>query len=170
MLNNYYEWLCQRVNPEARPFSKLFLQLFSTTFKGYTKCPTDIHRAEDGQYLRYEFENEYGKSSSFSEEDPANVLEVLVALSSRIDDILGEPSENHTPAWFWVMITNLGLIRYVDHLYSAAAVSDILTRWMDRQYAYNGEGGIFPLQYPTEDQRQVNLWDQMAYYINENGF
>lgn len=170
MLNNYYEWLCRKVNPEARPFSKLLMQLFSTTFKGYKLCPTDIHRAEDGQYLRYEFENEYGRTSSLDDQDPANVLEVLIALSSRMDDILGEPGQNNAGVWFWAMVTNLGLIRYVDRLYNANAVSDILTHWMNREYSYSGRGGLFPLQYPVEDQRRVNIWDQMAFYISENDF
>lgn len=170
MLNNYYKWLCHRVNPKARPFSKLLMQLFATQYRGYKKCQSDIHRAEDGQYLRYEFESEYGDTCSLNDSDPANVLEVLIALSSRMDDILGEPGENRVGAWFWTMIKNLGLERYTDSSYNSEMVRDILNHWMNREYNYNGNGGIFPLRSPIEDQRKVNLWDQMAFYICENSY
>jgi len=37
---------------------------------------------------------------------------------------------------------------------------------MDREYSYNGEGGLFAVQHPRRDMRTVELWWQMCWYIN----
>lgn len=159
----YFEWLCFKINsPKAKPYFMLLSQLFDTEFIVTEQCPMDIRRAEDAKDLRSEFDDYYYN------DEPANVLEVLVALVSRINDILSEPTDDQRPTWFWILIENLGLIRYTDNLYNWDQVSDILETWLEREYKWTGEGGLFPLKNPMHDQRFVDLWDQMAFYINEN--
>ena len=34
-------------------------------------------------------------------------------------------------------------------------------------YERDGQGGFFPLKYPTEDQTKKEIWDQMNLYVNE---
>ena len=42
---------------------------------------------------------------------PQVVLEVLVALSRRIEiEIMGEPGNDHIEKWFWIMLSNLGVM------------------------------------------------------------
>jgi hypothetical protein len=47
-------------------------------------------------------------------------------------------------------------------------VNQILTNLVERTYQKNGKGGLFPLKQPAKDQRRVEIWYQMAAYLNEN--
>jgi hypothetical protein len=49
----------------------------------------------------------------------------------------------------------------------ARRANAILDRVIRREYEPDGTGGFFPLQNPLEDQTQVEIWYQMAAYINE---
>ena len=46
--------------------------------------------------------------------------------------------------------------------------NDIIDTVNLRKIGWDGEGGIFPLQCPREDQRSVELIIQMNDYIEEN--
>ena len=131
--------------------------------------PTDERRAANGKNLRHYFMHETGYNLSDEEQtEPCKILECLVALASDLDDILGEPEENHEYVWFWDMIQNLKLNRYTDNNYNEGEVTKILIRWMSRLYLPNGEGGLFPLKHPYVNQKYVGIWEQAASYINEN--
>lgn len=103
----------------------------------------------------------------------ATVLEVLMALSSRMSDIINNVE---TPQeLFWGMLDRLGIYDARWHLWGDNEepvhrnyLIDIINKWMNRDYHYSGRGGIFPLTRGDEDQRKVEIWYQMYAYISEN--
>ena len=75
----------------------------------------DADRAEDGINLRYRFGYENGYESamiaSYLDDRPCSVLEMMVALSMKMEEqIMDDPDiGDRTSVWFWKMIDNLGL-------------------------------------------------------------
>lgn len=75
--------------------------------------------------------------------------------------------------YFWQMVKNLGLYQYDDASYGSILdagekVRMILNIFLNREYRYSGEGGLFPLADPDRDQRDVEIWYQMNAYLQEN--
>ena len=136
----------------------------------------DENRAIDGLELRndiLESDSEITESLLAFRESPATILEVLIGLAHRMDDALttwGDSSK--VDIWFWEMVRNLGLTKFTDDYMVVSPeiigeVNDILDGWMDRTYDFDGRGGLFPLMNPETDQRFVEIWYQMSYYIHE---
>lgn len=169
----YFKWLYSQVasvrhkNP-ARTYWSLAKHLFTTEF--VWSVPNDDNRVEDGRDLRYEFTNTHnispGRDWMFM---GCSVLEMLIGLARR----LAFESEGGSDEWFWHMMSNLELRHFSDAVYNATEpgldeyVSYILSRFIERTYEFDGRGGLFPLQYPHEDQRGVEIWYQMSYYLTE---
>jgi hypothetical protein len=96
-----------------------------------------------------------------------SLLEVLVALSRRAEF----ESEKDAYTWFWQMMQNVGLRDFTDAVYDdwvREEVLETMARVIDREYGNDGAGGLFPLQNPDQDQREVELWYQMSSYLIEN--
>ena len=166
--NEYFDWLVERIGGQ-RHYKLLLSYLYDTPFRWSPKIPTDANRAGDGKYLRTQYANETGDYISYSDaKEPCRVLEMLIALSIRIEnDITGEPGDDHPERWFWEMIKNLGIYRFNDSQFSEANVEAALSMWMDRKISRTGSGGLFPLTKTSKDQRLVPIWDQMNEYLNE---
>lgn len=106
---------------------------------------------------------------------PCSVLEILVSVANRMEDILYEPENgNRALKWLWTLIRNLGLETFTDGAYKAnpgsfdQAVDEILEKFINRTYDRRGKGGLFPLKKPRSDQREVEIWYQMQEYLDEN--
>ena len=101
-----------------------------------------------------------------------SVLEVLIALSLRIDDDVMYNGELRASKWFWIMISNLKMMDFTNEsngvTWSPRDVTAIIDIWMNRCYDFNGNGGLFPLKYTAFDQREVEIWYQMQSYFEEN--
>jgi hypothetical protein len=74
--------------------------------------------------------------------------------------------------WFWQMLENLGLAHISDKLYSSGPrmdsfIDNVIDRLIYRRYSPDGHGGLFPLEFPHEDQRGVELWYQLNAYLIE---
>lgn len=147
-------------------YSNLALLMYRTPFIWPCAIHMDENRAGDGVMLRYYFKEETGIPCE--EYSDCSVLEMLVSLSERIDDIAGEPGEQHYYKWFHEMLRNLQLDSEDDENFSAMRASAILNNFMVRNIYPDGAGGLFPLRQPYEDQRELSIWDQMSCYINEN--
>ncbi len=164
----YFVWLYSQVgavnlkNPSRTHWS-LLRQLFKKEFVWFV--PNDDNRVEDGRDLRYEFLEERGI------EDPGptwrglgcSMLEMLIGLSRRLAfQADGEPIE-----WFWQLLENLEIVHNDQHYNDALAeeIDDALDRVIWRTYNSDGSGGLFPLQNPREDQRQVEIWYQLGAYV-----
>lgn len=127
----------------------------------------DFNRVNDGLSLREKY---MGDEADYID-GVCSVLECLIALAKRIDDIMYNPDfgENFV-RWFWEMIENLGLDKFPDSNFSTRAVDTVIDRFVERKYDADGLGGLFPLRYPDPkiDQREVEIWYQMQAYLNEN--
>lgn len=165
----YLTWLYSQVGSvktrdQQKTYWSLFRALFTKEFVWI--IPNDDNRVEEGKYLR----NEFMEDHDWDEIDPdwfdmgCSMLEMLIALSRRLSfEAGGEPRE-----WFFELLENLGLYDYTDSkTFSRDEVEDVLDSVIWRTYAYDGTGGLFPLQDPGEDQREVEIWYQLNAYIME---
>lgn len=155
----YFRWLANQITIEDRhkDFNDVLERMFQTEFVWLPNIWGDENRVDDGLYLRYEFGHQF--------DSPCSVLEVLVALSRRLEFIVGGTASN----WAWQLMHNLGLDRFPDPVSTKRMdkVADILEDLVYRNYSFGGWGGFFPLQNPTEDQTKVEIWYQMAAYVDE---
>lgn len=112
----YFEWLKEQVSFEGgRVFTEsedrilgiLFLMDFEFSM------PMDKNRAKDGLILRKIWGNrrlEAGEKvdlgAIFEGKEQCSMLEMLLGLAIRMEDLLFEPGQNHISKWFWEMIDN----------------------------------------------------------------
>ena len=168
--DKYLLWLMESVGlAKGSRHSFYFLlcrKLYKTPFLWLTSCDED--RAKDGMQLRMFFAEEGGEVVV---NGPVSILEVLVAFSMRIDEWLSG-GENGANAWFMTMLHNLGLDGFTDDEMLDPTSSDEvdlrLEKWVQRQYSFDGTGGIFPLRDPPGDQRCYDLEYQLQLYLKEN--
>lgn len=169
--DQYFEWLYGKVasirnrNP-SRSYWNLCRALYTTRFEWFV--PNDDNRVGDGLQLRQEFVDQRG----YQDFDrmwwdlDCSIFEMLIALSRRVSfQSRGTPAE-----WFWNLVENLGLRQYTDDIYEisiAEEVEETLRRFNERRYGSDGRGGLFPLKYPQQDQREIELWYQMSMYLEE---
>lgn len=167
-VDNYHAWMCDLMGidlPEYRNYQLLLDKLDRREF--YFSNYLDKNRELDGHFLRDEYMDACGYRAG--REGTSSVLEVLVALSIRIEtEITGDLGNDHVERWFWVMIKNLGLDIYTDSNYEPDEVDDILDIWLDRKYKKNGKGSIFLTTKTDIDFREIDIWYQMQLYLDEN--
>lgn len=152
-------------------YSHLLKSLFDKEFTCFV--PNDDNRIEDGLELRQHWYRSGIDFMSNQLSKPCSVLEVIIGLAIRMEDILYEPDlPNRTNKWFWMMIRNLSLNVFDDQVYlvdpsgSSESVDYILQTLLDRTYDQNGIGGLFPLaNHFRGDQRKVEIWYQMQAYL-----
>ena len=174
MDRRYFKYLINQIPYKAvnvEDYNSLLTFLFTHEFVWCKQTDTDANRADDGIRLRLlYFQDEKKISDKGCMRLPCNVLEMMVALSIRIDsDIMGEAGEKaNAGKWFWEMIANLGLADMTNSMYDEGKVISIIETWLGRAYKRNGSGGAFPLKRTRVDQRKVPIWDQMGEYLVEN--
>lgn len=165
----YIDWMYQLVSSDRFHRSssrwKLVNHLHRIIF--LYSMPMDGDRAEDGVNLRYRFgyENSYDDAmiAKYLDDHPCSVLEMMIALAIRCEEQIQDLDiGDRTGHWFWNMVASLGL----NVPYDPYIVDTRIERFMDREYSYNGEGGLFTVQHPRRDMRTVELWWQMCWYIN----
>lgn len=169
----YMTWLYQQFavvsnkNP-ARSYWELTEQIYTIPFKW--TVPNDDNRAEDGVELRDEFiaECEVDNVGIQWRQRECSFLEMLIALARRTSyNAMGTPAE-----WFGKFLKNLGIC-FSDREYDVDAAIEVnlaADRINYRQYDRTGRGGIFPLDQPRQDQREVELWYQASAYLLEGGY
>ena len=162
----YHTWLCNLVYDfGTRTSYDILLRCLNETPFRYS-IPMDENREMDGLALRGRFESETG--IEFTDESPCSVLEMLVALAIRMEHFMeDEDYGDRTGQWFWMMIVNLGLGHFSDDRFDYDAFIDIIDRFLDREYEYDGEGGLFQVNDPDEDMRDLEIWWQMMWGLNE---
>lgn len=169
----YLRWLYDQValvdeQDESLTYWTLFRQMFTTKFLWLV--PRDENRLEDGKALRNQFLRKQGIDKR--DVDPAwidiecSFLELVVALAHHLEFEAG----GTIPYWFWKLMENIDVRQYHDGVrdYPEDEVEGILYSVMFRQYNRHGEGGLFPLKEPCEDQRGLEIWDQMSCYVIEH--
>ena len=171
----YFDWMyhlvCNDEYSKKSTYHKL-LQLLNSVKFTYI-LPMDANRIEDGAGLRYKFGYENGYNSSviarYLDTDDCSVLEMMIALAMRCEDHIMEDSDigNRIGQWFWGMIVNLGLGYMNDEHFDEDYALDRIYIFLNREYGPNGEGGLFRVENPRCDMRDVDIWYQMCWYLTE---
>lgn len=179
----YFSWLYDLIKDRRYSYIKLASQLHHKTFEWSIR--NDENRCEDGIALRDRFIDINHLDETHLEvkamiDAPCTVLEVMVALAERMNDLMFDLSDtrsNKTPKFFHHMLVNLRLDRFVDNhnpdrRFSPvveAEIDDILEVWLGRTYGYDGFGGLFPIKRrPPTDQSKVEIWYQVMAWLDEN--
>lgn len=172
----YYHWLASLINTDGRgdDYQHLLEQLHLIIFSDDTAklIPNDSNRIEDGLALRERYCMRYRvKNMDDIYEHECSFLEFLIGLSNRMENQFGIKD---SVSWFWEMIANLQLTHFDDESYEDRGqdafvdVSKIVDKFLKRRYSKSGDGGLFPLLYPSRDQKSIEIWYQMNDYLNEN--
>ena len=164
----YFKWLLERIEVydyKAFNYKKLCRWLFNEPF--IWSIRNDENRAGDGLALRSEYIRQGGHLTMADR--PCSVLEMLVALSVRVDrDILGDPDVYRGGKLFWIMIEHLGLDVYDDSFFDEEAVSEIVDIWLERRFKEDGSGSIFRVRNHVRNQKKIEIWYQTCDFLNEN--
>lgn len=169
--NEYFEWLynyvCKgRVNIRIS-YKKLFMLLHDIDFDFYIR--NDVNRARDGVDLRYRFAMLKDDESIMDILDrPCSVLEMMVALAIRCEEtIMDDPRYgNRTGQWFWNMLTNLGIGFMTDEKFNRKLAIEKIYIFLERRYDPDGKGGLFYIKECKEDLRDVEIWTQLCWYLD----
>jgi len=144
ILDSYFLWLCKLVGVEKGEdtYYMLLKRLHSKEFSWYV--PNDDNRASDGIKLRDTWVDTAGLGYYELDilEGPCSVLEMLIGLSFRINEILSDAdSTDDVGPWFWEMVNNLGLGSFNDAAYISKgghfAVEMKMLNMVERRYGSN---------------------------------
>jgi len=132
----------------------------------------DNNRAEDGIDLRFRFGYEHNyirsKIDKYLDTGPCSILEMMISLSFRCEDIMSDPEyNNRLDQWFWNMLKSLGLHTMDDDRFNPNKIDKTIMIFLNRDYQPNGQGGLFTLKKPKYDLRQAEIWYQMCWYLDE---
>ena len=132
----------------------------------------DQNRAEDGLYLRSEFNHE--EDANLNMDAPASVLEVLVALACRMErEYVGDSEENLAYEIFEMFMDSMGLTWAASRPLGDVElskkelkmVSQILDSWLQN----DGSVSIFPVtEYELPELEGKQLWQQMLFFIENS--
>lgn len=174
--DSYFQWLCNLVCKErfskVISYKKLLILLHDTRFT--CRIRRDSNRANDGFGLRWRFTCKFNDAEVHYEKllseltGLCSVLEMMVALALRMEEnIMDDPSVgNRTQQWFWGMITNMGLGSMTDDRFDENRVKGVIDSFLRRRYEPDGRGGLFTVKDCECDLREVEIWQQMCWYIN----
>lgn len=173
--NEYFEWMYELVYDKSRSrglsYRKLLFALHTMEFT--YSIGLDGNRCEDGIDLRYKFgyEHSYNEDiiTRYLADTPCSILEMMIALTIRCEGNIMQDSEigDRTSYWFWTMIDNLGVGMMSDLKFDKDYVTLVLNNFLNRDYGYHGEGGLFTVSKPRRDMRNVEIWYQMCWYLEE---
>lgn len=166
----YFEWMheivCGNRFSQNISYDKLLSYLHHVEFMYIIK--KDANRAEDGVNLRYRFasDNDLDDVSDLLD-GPCSVLEMMIALSIRCEEVMDDPSiGDRTAQWFWKMIVTLGLGDMYDSRFNANNVDRTIERFLNRKYEADGRGGLFRVKGCKNDMRKFEIWIQMLWYLD----
>lgn len=168
--DEYFEWMyhiaCDGRFAEENSYRKLLVYLHSREFTW--TIPKDSNRAEDGKDLRWRFVYENHIHIDDELEGPCSVLEMILALAIRCEEsIMDDPAVgDRTGQWFWKMITNLGLGGMSDRMFDIEYAEDVVTRFLERDFAPDGQGGLFTIRNCGYDMRKIEFWICLMWYLD----
>ena len=171
---SYFNWMYRLVcKPEYTgdlSYRELLLYLHDRDFIALME--RDQNRVEDGINLRYNFGYEKHIDNviiaTLLDNRPCSVLEMLVALAIRCEAMMNKPDlGDRTGRWFWEMLASLGLEDMDDEVFNWVDTEYILEIFMKREYHPDGRGGLFTIKNCKRDLRDVEIWYQMGWHLNE---
>lgn len=172
---DYFEWLSDLVEGFDGDVSYLILLKKLHNIDAFALLKEDENRLEDGKNLRNIYFEDNGVHVRFVDClcGPCSVLELLIGLAMRMDDILYDPNEEDgvLARSFWEMIENAALDGLSDdewgyHPNPDRLVKGFVNVLLNREYPRKGL--LFPLKNRRKDCRKMELWYQMQEYLKEN--
>lgn len=175
----YFDWLTNMIDDDYHSkfrYKNLLWLLYSTRF--YSLIKRDENREQDGINLRSIYISKHfpfypdaigNESVESFKSRPCSVLEMMVALSDRIEsDFMCDPTiGNRTHIWFWKMIENMRLDRMDDSNFNQKYAEIIVSKMINREYKSSGDGGLFKTLNPDIDMREHEIWGQVNVFISE---
>lgn len=172
LINDYFEWMygivCDNRYAKQISYRKLLMLLHSIEFTYSIR--RDINRAKDGESLRRRFSLSLDLHDTPACLDgPCSVLEMMLALAIRCEENIMDDTAvgDRTGQWFWGMIVNMGLGSMTDARFDKQYAEDIIFRFLDRDYDRDGKGGLFTVRHRDCDMRDIEIWRQLCYYLDE---
>lgn len=169
--DEYFEWMhniiCGKRFSKDNSYEKLLSYLHSVEFTFV--IPNDENRAIDGIDLRRRFAIRKGDEDLADYiSGPCSILEMMLALSIRCEEsIMDDPNiGDRTSQWFWIMVRNLGLGGMNDSYFDEDYITDVITRFLNRDYEPNGRGGLFYIKNCEVDLRRVEIWYQLNWFLD----
>lgn len=172
----YFEWMCNIVftnRHDINRYTELLKCLHSIIF--HFEIPMDENRMRDGIDLRYRFayDNQYSNDEiyrSLSDNNSCSMLEMMVALSLKSNEHILYDYETGDKSHyiFDLMLQSLDLKDMTNERFDHRYVENSIDRLLNREYDYNGKGGLFTVNNPRRDMRMVDIWYQMCWFIQEN--
>lgn len=176
---SYDEWLVNLANnwlSNNRNVSyKKLLRFLNSVYFSWT-IDMDENRAADGVDFRLRYADSHPdvtyRDVYLYLNHKCTVLEMMVALAARCEEqIVGNLERGLMPdRWFMRMLSSMHLIDMDDEHYDEFVINAIIRNFLDRNYKEDGEGSLFWLDYPCGDMRTVEIWRQMAWYLNETNY
>lgn len=172
----YLIWLRDLIagsGENTKDYIFLSSRLANTEF--YTLIEKDNNRAADGVYLRYKFCENFG-----CDDDELNanlgtcrVLEMMVALAlNGAMSISYEKTGIGPSELFWIMVKNLGLMRFSDADVAkfddpVLEIDEILRTFMNRKCK---KTVLFCIRDTKSDILELEIWDQFNEFVVENKY
>jgi len=173
---DYFQWLCDLVQVDTMEKSWKLLAMTLHNIEFYSLVDHDDNRGYDGEELREEYLRMTNYPRYLEINGECSVFEMLIGLARRLEFETCDPFDvkddgDHVAEWFWELLDNLGLKPFDDeHFYTFGGEDEVKERvfiFLARKYDSDGFGGLFPLEHPKEDQRDVEIWRQMSSYLFE---
>lgn len=169
ILNDYFDWLYYQVKNEQGSkrvsYRKLLSCLHSMEFRYFVDY--DENRAADGINMRWYYVEDGGDDEILKWKEPCTVLEMLIGLAIQMETIMIHPDIDYRAGhWFWMMISNLGLDYMTDSKFDRRHVYGAVSIFLDRTYEPDGEGNIIFIDGCDKDLREVEIWQQMCWYLD----
>ena len=93
---------------------------------------------------------------------------MMIALAIKCEEIMNDPAYgDRTGQWFGGTITSLGLGCMYDNNFDKQEAINRINRFLDRDYAPNGKGGLFIARHSPRDMRTLEIWYQLQEFLND---
>lgn len=127
----------------------------------------DTNRIGDAIEFRAEFERNNGYFEPIIR-DPVSVLEVMVSLAVRCEDMIMANTNygNRTNIWFWYMVKSMDLLDFDDWNFDFDEVMSRIERMLDRNYEKDGFGSLFYVPNCDKNMKNLDIWYQMQCWLN----
>lgn len=168
ILTAYRFWLNSLIQNELSPCYKQLLAILWRT-EYFAEYKDDEMRGEDGKTLRDVFagnsnmtNDEYIKLKNM----PVKLIEVMIALSQRINDIVS--TSDDVSKYFWEMVASLELQKMDDDNFIASSAQKKIDILLGHKYHKNGRGSLFFVKEagPEYNAPMTDIWTQMNVYLN----